>query len=302
MHWLIRLLPRNKQLVIFRELGDSVPRWGYGYAPHTGMAKVIDTWRASYSNRIQEFIKVRDKIALIEFEGANAGEQEPFWNNSYFSGLDAVSLYGMLATLNPKQYVEVGSGNSTKFARRAIRDNDLKTQITSIDPTPRASIDNLCDKVFRQTLQEIDQSLFESLNAGDILFIDGSHRVSMSSDVTVFFTELLPKLKPGVIIHLHDIFLPSDYPSRWRDRYYGEQYLLGTILLINPNYLNIIFPVQYISTDPQLSLLLEPLWNMPSMKGVSRGGGSFWFEKNNEHHEAITNNLDDDATGSNSIK
>src|SRR5260370_713340 len=81
--------------------------------------------------------------------------------NIYFSALDAIALYGLLGLRKPSRYLEVGSGNSTMFARRAIRDLGLGTQITSIDPQPRAEIDALCDRVVRTRLEEFDLALFD---------------------------------------------------------------------------------------------------------------------------------------------
>ena len=97
------------------------------------------------------------------------------------------------------------------FARHAIRTGNLKTTIMSIDPKPRAEIDSLCDRVMRLPLELCDLNLFRELEPGDILFFDGSHRIFANSDVTVFFIEVLPRLKPGVLVHVHDIFLPADY-------------------------------------------------------------------------------------------
>ncbi len=128
----------------------------------------------------------------------------------------------------PKRFVEVGSGDSTRSAsrRRSIRDHSLPTLITSIDPTPRAEIDKLCDFVIRKPLEEVELDVFDELGPGDFLFIDGSHRSFSNSDVTVAFLDVLPRLRAGVVVHFHDIFWPYDYPPEWADRYYSEQYLL----------------------------------------------------------------------------
>src|ERR1035438_7582905 len=138
---------------------------------------------------------------------------EPCWVNKWLSGLDTFALYGFVATCNPAVYIEVGSGFSTKVVRRAIRDMGLATRLVSIAPSPRAEIDRLCDEVIRQPLEACDLSLFDRLGSGDIFFMDGSHRSFMNSDVTVFFLEILPRLQPGVLVHIHDIFLPLDYRS-----------------------------------------------------------------------------------------
>jgi len=96
--------------------------------------------------------------------------EDPHWCNGWFPGMDAVSIYGFLAERNPAHYYEVGSGNSTKFARRAIRDHDLRTEIISIDPYPRAEIDAICDRVLRCTLEDVEPQHFNGTL--DTLFLD----------------------------------------------------------------------------------------------------------------------------------
>src|ERR1700733_3021445 len=103
----------------------------------------------------------------------------------------------MLVRSAPARYMEIGSGYSTRFARHAIQTVGLSTVIASLDPKPRAGIDALCDTVIRRRLEEADLAVFDQLEAGDILFFDGTHRALTNSDVTVFFLELLPRLKPG---------------------------------------------------------------------------------------------------------
>src|SRR5207249_4908129 len=141
---------------------------------------------------------------------------------------------------NPKRFFEIGSGDSTRFARQAIRDHQLQTTITSFDPRPCAKIDDICDHSFRTPLEECNPEIFNQLEAGDILFVDGSHRVFTNSDVTVVFVEILPLLKPGVFIQFHDICLPYDYPQEWNRRFYSEQYLLATYILAQTNVFEII--------------------------------------------------------------
>ena len=127
---------------------------------------------------------------------------------------DAVALYGLLRRTRPQRYLEVGSGHSTRFARRAIRDEGLATTVTSIDPEPRARIDELCDLVIRRPVEALeDDGVFLELGPGDVLFIDGSHRTFTGSDVTVLLLEVVPRLAPGVLVQVHDVYLPRDYPA-----------------------------------------------------------------------------------------
>jgi hypothetical protein len=94
----------------------------------------------------------------------------------------------------------------------------------------------------------------------------------------VIFLEILPRLSAGVRVHFHDIFLPYDYPPDWADRYYSEQYVLGAYLLGGANRLRVLLPNSYVSHDPQLRQILDPIWDRPQMRGVDRHGCSFWVE------------------------
>ena len=200
----------------------------------------------------------------------------PFWKNGWFENFDAAALVGLLVSKAPARYLEIGSGNSTKFARYAVERAKLPTSITSIDPRPRAAVDALCDKVIRERLEDCDLSLFEQLDSGDMIFFDGSHRVFTNSDTTVFFLEVLPRIRRGVVIHVHDIFLPWDYLPDWGQRMYSEQYLLAAMILSPEPLFKILLPNFFACTDlelnAQIKLLLEPI-------GLIAQGWSFWMEK-----------------------
>jgi hypothetical protein len=198
--------------------------------------EILNNW---YTNNEQEVLALLTKFCAykqnyekIPFESTS--NETPKWINRFLSPLDAISLYGFLATRNPRYYIEVGSGNTTLIAAQAIRDNNLRTKIISIDPQPRAGIDKLCHKIYRVPLENMDCNFFTTLTSEDILIVDNSHRCFPNSDVTVFFTEILPKLPPGLLYTLQDIVLPKDYPEDWtvkEKRWYNEQYLLCAYLL-----------------------------------------------------------------------
>jgi hypothetical protein len=115
--------------------------------------------------------------------------------------------------------------------RRSIDDHGLGTRLVSIDPHPRAETEALCNEVVRQPLEDTDLSIFAALGPDDICFIDNSHLAFQNSVVTVFMLEVLPSLRPGVLVGIHDIMLPGDYPEAWRERFYNGQYLLAAFLL-----------------------------------------------------------------------
>jgi hypothetical protein len=160
---------------------------------------------------------------------------------------------------------------------RARSDGGLDTRITSIDPFPRAEVDALCDEVIRRPFETADLSVLSGLEPNDIVFFDGSHRSFMNSDATVFFLEVLPALPPGIVVGIHDILLPWDYPPEWGPRYYSEQYLLAAGLIAEDPKLLPILPCHYIATTPELDASLAPLWEDRRLQAVDRRGFAFWL-------------------------
>jgi hypothetical protein len=256
----------------------SVPRYGHGRPPHPRLAAIIDRGRDRYRGLLESFLAHRECFLRIPLD-APAGAPDPHWVNGWFPGLDAIALHCLLAGNDPARYLEVGSGMSTRIARRAIRDHGLRTRIVSIDPCPRAEIDPICDEVVRAPFEDVDVAVVDQLGDGDILFVDGSHRCFMNSDVTAQFLDVIPRLRPGVLVHLHDIFLPWDYPPAWADRFYSEQYLLAVALLAEGPHLEILLPNAFVSLDDELRRVLEPIWQDPHMAGVQADGGSFWLRR-----------------------
>jgi hypothetical protein len=121
-------------------------------------------------------------------------------------------------------------------------------------------------------------STFDQLSTDDVLFFDGSHRSFQNSDVTVFFTEILPALPAGVLVGIHDIFLPDDYPDFWLKRFYSEQYLLACWLLAG-DQIKVEMPIWYCSTQPSLLNILNELWNSPNLSSAYIPGGIFWITR-----------------------
>ena len=254
------------------------PRHGHSQPLHGPLCELLQAGSQGYRERLLSFLEFQEALGGIQLTREAAGnELDPVWHNGFLPGLDAVALYGMLAQEAPALYLEIGSGNSTKVARKVIRDRGLGTQILSIDPYPRAEVDELCDEVLRQPLEHVDLEIFGRLKSGDILFFDGSHRVFMNSDVVVFFMDVLPRLPRGVWVQIHDIFLPNDYPEHWVDRFYSEQYMLAVALLFQQDRLEVVLPNHFIAIHPTLQYVLDPLWTRPGMDTVERGGVSFWL-------------------------
>jgi Methyltransferase domain len=253
-----------------------VPRYGYGKPPHPELTRILAERDASYSETLTRFLELSRDLSNIPLRQPKSS-LDPCWINKWLDGLDTIALYGFVATERPALYVEVGSGYSTKVVRRSITDQHLPTKLVSIDPHPRAQIDKLCDEVIRQPLENCDLSVLRDLKAGDVFFMDGSHRSFMNSDVTVFFLEILPRLRPGVLVHIHDIYLPLDYMPDRAHWYYSEQYLLAASLLAGHAGYTVVLPNNYISITPRLADVLTPFWNLPALAGVPHDGCSFWL-------------------------
>lgn len=262
-----------------------LPRYGYGKGAHSQLYSILNSRRAVFANYLKKFATFRHDLEKIPLEQSPDDDGMPFWNNGFIPGLDAMSLHCFMRMESPAIFCEIGSGHSTQFARHAVRSHSLPTKIVSIDPHPRVYVDTLCDVVIRQPAEDVDPGFFDRLKAGDILFVDSSHRSFTNSDVTALFLDVLPRLQPGVVIHFHDIFLPYDYPEEWGDRFYNEQYLLACSLLAKQPSYEIMLANTFINYDPQLNSLVEELFNHPTMANIAAhgwivgSGWSFWMRK-----------------------
>ncbi|MBI5723816.1 MAG: class I SAM-dependent methyltransferase [Planctomycetes bacterium] len=273
---LIRRQLKGRQVIPLDYRVSPRSRYGYGSPPLKAVYDLLNARRGRYQALLGHFAGLADSLGKIP-AGQPGDPAEPFWNNSYLPPLDAIAIYSLIALRKPANFVEIGSGNSTMFARRAICDHNLPCRITSIDPIPRAEVNDLCDSVIRHGLEQVDLNFTDILQPGDILYMDGSHRCFQNSDVTVFFLEVLPRLRPDVLVGIHDVFLPADYPPRWLERFYSEQYVLAAYLLGKGSAMDIILPAAFVADDPELSQTLAPLAGLPCLKGREISGGSFWF-------------------------
>jgi Methyltransferase domain len=263
------------------------PRWRSGAQPHRKLTAVLDAMRQSYEQFLVNLEKNGDFLHKIsKYDNTFDNSLSPVWDNHWFSALDAAALVTILLWKRPKTYIEVGSGNSTLFARYTIEKADLRCKMISIDPKPRRAINGICDRVIRAPLEETPLAIFDDLDAGDILFFDGSHRVFTNSDVTVFFFEVMPRLRPGVVTHIHDIYLPEDYPAEWNARFYSEQYLLAAMLMCDQPPFEVIAPNWFMCRDHDIGTRIRQIFRSPtgeadipfSYPGKStQFGTSFWL-------------------------
>lgn len=175
---------------------------------------------------------------------AKRGPAEFGYDNIFYGAGDAEIYYNMIRLKRPRRIVEIGSGNSTLMALLAIRANQrddpgYACQVECIEPYEMAWLESVGVTVIRERVETIALSFFDRLEPGDILFIDSSHVIRPYGDVLREFQEILPALKPGVLIHVHDIFTPRDYPELWlrqQRRLWNEQYLLECFLYRNDRF------------------------------------------------------------------
>lgn len=171
-----------------------------------------------------------------------------YLNNGYFGPADAEVLYCVIRHFKPARIIEIGSGNSTRLMRKAIDDGKLQTKLVCVDPHPRIDIHDHADEHVPLPVEEVEvETITDALTANDILFIDSSHTVVTGGDGPYLYLEVLPKLRPGVLVHVHDIFFPFDYPQAWivkSRRPFTEQYLLHAFLWDSTAF-EILWPANY---------------------------------------------------------
>jgi hypothetical protein len=176
--------------------------------------------------------------------------------------------------------IEVGSGYSSLITAEVNRRFlNMELEFSCIEPYPRqflmmgiAGISN----VFPRKVETIDPVFFSTLSAGDFLFIDSSHVPKTGSDVNYLYFEILPRLKSGVIVHIHDIFFPDDYPKKWvidEGRHWNEQYLLRAFLQFNKEW-EILFCNHFMFSRHQTALQKAFTSNV-----FEDGGASFWMRR-----------------------
>lgn len=164
--------------------------------------------------------------------------------NGYFGGLDAAIYYALIRDLRPATVLEIGAGMSTRIAARALarnRDDGTAGELVCIEPYPEARLtaDMPRATLIQERVERVPLEQFDRLAANDILFIDSSHAVKFGGDVCYEFLEILPRLKPGVWVHVHDVFFPRDYPADWligQRLAFTEQYLLEAFLAFNRTF------------------------------------------------------------------
>jgi hypothetical protein len=229
----IRAIHYHEPLPDFREL--SVARLGRRREPVgivfdlPGQLGRLEDLRSRFGTELQEL---------------GADDEGNFVRNPYFSGLDAALYYAIVRELKPARIYEIGGGYSTRIAACAVAANAREGRrgvITVIEPYPEARLTEagIEMKLIEKQVENLDSATFAVLDRGDILFIDSSHVLRCGGDVVAELLDIVPRLKPGVWVHIHDIFFPFDYPADWvvgQRIAFNEQYAVEAFLTFNERF------------------------------------------------------------------
>ena len=239
---------------------------------HAAIEALFAACREDFRESLGMLDTYRDALGAIGAAPAPA----PRWRQDWFPRLDGAMAYTMARRLAPGRIVEIGSGHSTRFYARAVADGGLETVIKAIDPAPRSTLDGLeAVTLDRRTIQAAGLESFADFAAGDFLSIDSSHILMPGSDVDLLLNHVLPMLPPGAIVHIHDIFLPDDYPRQWAWRGYNEQ--LGVAALLNGGSWRPLFASHYAITRMADTIGDSIVAGLPLVAGAHES--SLWLRK-----------------------
>jgi hypothetical protein len=199
-------------------------------------------WNGDEQLRLLTSLSYGEELATLSRQ--ESGGYDFYVDNGAFGSGDAEYWYNLIRSKKPKRIIEIGSGFSTRMARRALQANEREDprytcEHILIEPYEHDWLEELGITVIRDKVEETDKRMFEKLEPNDILFIDSSHVIRPRGDVLFEYLQLLPMLNVGVIVHIHDIFSPRDYPAEWivdEVRFWNEQYLLEAFLTSNSDW------------------------------------------------------------------
>ena len=225
---------------------------------------------AVFSRSSAAFEAVMD---LIESQAAALYSMRSMLDQSWLPALDGAATYALMRDRKPQHVIEIGSGHSTRILAKALGGMG---EILAIDPAPRADIAGLPGvQVVLSTVQAAAPGLFDRLGPGDVLFLDSSHILMPGSDVDLLLNRVLPRLPSGVLVHIHDIFLPFDYPRVWGWRAYNEQ--LGVVPLLATGAYAPIFSSVWVSQRLGARVAESVVARLPMPGGAL--ATSLWLEK-----------------------
>ena len=203
-----------------------------------------------------------------------SGPDKATWNQDWFPRLDAAMLYCLVRHFRPKRIIEIGAGHSSRFIARAIADEGTETTHIAIDPVSRKEVSKLPNVSWiAKTVQLVGSEIWAKLAACDIISIDSSHVFMPGSDVDYLINEVFPYLPIGVIVQVHDIFLPDDYPVDWHWRGYNEQCAISSFLTTSGSEL--MFSSHFVLHYLTAFFLMAEVSKLPIPPGARES--SVWF-------------------------
>ena len=200
-------------------------------------------WNISEQLDLLSKFQFNDELSGLPAEKKAAEEHQYYINNPSFLAGDGDFCYNIIRHFKPRKVIEIGCGYSTLICLQAEKKNEQTGSApathTCVEPYEMPWLEKLPVKVLRKKVEDIEVDFFSTLEANDILFIDSSHMIRPQGDVLFEFLEILPVLKSGVLVHVHDIFTPRDYPKEWivdKHSMWNEQYLLEAFLSFNREF------------------------------------------------------------------
>ena len=233
--------------------------------------KVIEGWDAAYRRLLDGLDKHKDFLERFEAKE---------YDNGFWPLLDVLGMLAVFENRKPKTFLEIGCGNSTKWARRISDYLELDLNIVCVDPEPRVDVLEVASSFEKRPAQDLPVEWYVKQFEGHatILSIDTSHYCDMSNEGPFLFLDLLPALPWATWVQVHDQFLPWDYPTEWNARRYHETYLCALLLL--GREWRATLPVYYASQAQEINSVFDPLWKAsPFLAGLPRDGGSLWLQK-----------------------
>ncbi|WP_420391378.1 class I SAM-dependent methyltransferase [Acuticoccus sp.] len=215
-------LRRRGYFIPLRNASAAIP---WSRQPYEGLEATFEAARPAIAAHLAAIEALTDDLRALV-----GPPPEPRFDQTWFPGLDAAALYALVRTAAPRRIVEVGSGHSTRFMARAVRDGALATDVIAIDPEPRADLAGLPITLVRRTVQDVGLAPFAELRAGDLVLMDSSHVLMPGTDVDVVLNHVVPRLSSGTWLAVHDIFLPAPYPDEWPFSTYNEQNAVAPLL------------------------------------------------------------------------
>ena len=285
------VMPRCLKSAESRELFLNWEKHGFHVTPAHFYAPIPDTqslpetlWSKPGElvgidmNESMQLDLLRNHFPRFRDEYENFPPELSLTERTPFRDTDALVAYCMVRHFQPRRIIEVGTGSSSLVLGQAAAKNESSTLIC-VDPFPSELLRNrtvpALQSLIESKVQDLDVEFFSQLESGDILFIDSSHTVKIGGDVNYLFLEVLPRLSPGVIVHVHDIFLPFEYRRDWvldEFRFWAEQYLLQAFLTFNSEFEVLL--ANYYLNHYHSEHLQAVFPNLPRWIG-----GSFWMRR-----------------------